>query len=375
MEWLDLLKATSLGLANESLEGFLNLCRCLLIKREEDLDRFDQCFAAFFHDGEAPPKITDDLLEWLKDAKLPRQLSEDELARLKALEFEELERQFEERLREQKERHDGGNRWVGTGGTSPFGHSGTNPMGIRVGGESSLRQAVKLAAARRFRNLRSDVVLDTRQFSLALKALRHLARDDFARSELDLDQSINQTAKNLGDIELIYRPSRVNNARLLLLLDTGGSMTAYSRLSEQLFSAASSLHHFKEFRAFTFHNCIYDDLREASGECREVATTEVLRSVCEDWYVMIVGDALMSPFELTHSGGRIDYGTYNEEPGLIWLKKIRQRLPKSVWLNPERREAWEMPSARLIRQVFPQMFPLTLEGVSEAVHVLKKAKN
>lgn len=372
-EWMTLLEGLKLGLASESLHGFYFLSRSVLVKSEARFDLFDQCFAEYFKGAEVPPELKDELQGWLADAPLPRPLSEEEMARLKSLDLDELRRQFEERLAEQKERHDGGNRWVGTGGTSPFGNAGRHPTGVRVHGESMWRSAVQVAAARRFRNLRSDLVLDTRQLSLALKKLRRLAREG-VHEEIDVDASIRATAKNAGEIELVMRPERKNSVKVLLLMDVGGSMTAHTRVSEQLFSAAHSLNHFKEFRHYFFHNCVYDFLFTDTQRLETVSTADVLQYIGEDWYLIVVGDAAMSPFELTAPGGCIDYFHHNEDPGLVWLDRLRRRVPRAVWLNPEPAPYWEIPSAQLVRRVFADMFPLTIAGLDDGIAALRRKR-
>ncbi len=365
-EYMTLLEALQLGLAGESLHGFYFLARSLLVKNEAHFDLFDQCFAEHFKGVEVAPGLKDELLKWLETAPLPRPLSEDELARLKTLDLDELRRQFEERLAQQKERHDGGNKWVGTGGTSPFGNAGRHPSGVRVHGESLWKTAVQVASARRFRNLRDDVVIDTRQVSLALKKLRRLARDG-AHEELDIEATIRATARNAGDIDLVMRRERRNSVKVLLLMDVGGSMTAHTRVSEQLFSAAHSLNHFKEFRHYFFHNCVYDFLYSDAQRLETVQTADVLKDLGDDWYLVVVGDAAMSPYELTAPGGCIDYFHHNEDPGLVWLDRLRQRVPRAVWLNPEPLPYWEIPSAQLVRRVFNDMFPLTIAGLDGAI--------
>ena len=375
-EWIELIRGLALGLAGDSLTGFYYLARALLVKSEDKLDLFDQTFAEFFRGVPAtfPAGLAGELLEWLKDQPLPREVTPEEMERIAKLDLQTLREEFEKRLQEQKERHDGGNRWVGTGGTSPFGHAGAHPSGIRVGGQGLRRSAVQIATARRFKNLRSDLALDTRTMSLALKRLRVLARTG-AAEELDLDGTIASTAKSGGDLDLVMRASRKNDVRLLLLMDVGGSMTGHARLSERLFSAAHSLNHFKEFRSYYFHNCVYDFLFRDLEREETIPTKQVLKDVDASWCLLIVGDAAMSPLELTAPGGCIDYFFHNEEPGVLWLAKLAQAMPRAVWLNPEPEEAWGITSTRIVRRVFPRMSPLTLEGLTSAVEALRKAKD
>ncbi|MEO1272581.1 MAG: VWA domain-containing protein [Myxococcota bacterium] len=333
-EWMTLMEALAAGLHHSSLLGFYHLCRALCVKRASQFDLYDQCFGVFFEGVEADEADVDKVLEWLRDPVMPRALTPEEQAMLEALSLDELRRQFEERLAEQNERHDRGNRWVGTGGTSPFGHSGQHPSGVRVGGTGGNSSALQVASQRRFRNLRSDVVLDVRQIGVALKQLRRLARDG-RPDQLDLDATIDETARNAGDIELVFQPQRKNTVKLLLLMDVGGSMTPYTRLCERLFSAAHAATHFKAFKSYYFHNCPYDNLYTDMSRYKAESTAQVLRDLDRQWFCVIVGDAAMSPYELTAPGGAVDYFQNNPDPGITWLNRIHDRFPRSVWLNPE----------------------------------------
>lgn len=367
-EWLPLIRALAEGHARSDLNVFYHLSRALLVKRETEYDTFDQAFASYFRGVEGQFEVNDELLEWLSNPVLPRELTAEERAALEALDLDELRRRFEERLGEQTERHDGGSKWVGTGGTSPFGHGGTHPTGVRIGGGGGGRSAVQVASDRRFRNLRGDRVLDTRQIGMALRRLRRLGKED-GLEELDLDATIDRSAKNGGDIDLVFAPPRRNRVKLLLLLDVGGSMDPHAELSERLFSAAHAANHFQNFESRFFHNCpyekVYTDIFHGHGE----ATSDVLKRIDSSWSVLFVGDAWMSPYELTHVGGAVDYFHHNRTTGLEWLQRFRERCPNSLWLNPEPRRIWAAPSVRLIRRLFP-MYELTLDGVAEAVDVL-----
>lgn len=366
-EWLTLVRALVLGHERANLSVFYRLARALLIKRETDYDAYDRAFVAYFEGIEARFEIDEELLRWLEDPVLPRPLDDAERAALQALDLDTLRERFLERLQEQTERHDGGDRWIGTGGTSPFGHGGTNPAGVRIGGRGGGRSAVQVAEDRRFRNLRSDRVLDTRQIGLALRRLRRLGR--FGEEELDLDATIDHSARNAGEIELVFAPERKNSVKLLLLIDVGGSMDPHAELCERLFSAAHAAHHFRHFESRYFHNCPYDRLYTDMQQRRGEASTEVLKRLDHTWTLLFVGDAWMSPFELTHAGGAIDFSFTNRDPGLLWLQRFRERCPRSVWLNPEPRRIWRAPSIRMVRHVFP-MFELTLDGLGEAIDVL-----
>ena len=369
-EWMTLMEALAADLHHSSLIGFYHLCRAVCVKRESQFDLYDQCFSEHFQGVEADVADIDKVLDWLRDPIMPRELTPEELAMLEALDLDELRRQFEERLAEQDERHDGGNRWIGTGGTSPFGHSGSHPTGVRVGGAGGNRSAMQVATERRFRNLRSDVTLDVRQIGVALKQLRRLARDG-RPDELDLDETIDQTARNAGDIELVFQPQRKNTVKLLLLMDVGGSMTPYTRLCERLFSAAHAATHFKAFKPYYFHNCPYDSLYTDMHRYEGESTEQVLRDLDRQWFCVIVGDAAMSPYELTAPGGAVDYYQNNPVPGITWLHRIRDRFPRSVWLNPEPLRYWNITSTQLIRGVF-DMFPLTLEGLESSISHLRQ---
>lgn len=373
-EFLTLLEALDKGLAAADLTRFYTLSRAILVKKEEHFDRFDMAFAEFFQDRpfagtNENAELTEELLSWLEEAKFFRELSKEQIEALEKLDLDELRRLFQERLDEQKERHDGGNRWIGTGGTSPFGHSGYHPSGIRVGGTGGGRSAVQIATARRFRNLRSDLVLDTRQISLALRKLRQLTRQGRA-DELDLEATIDQTAKNFGDIELVFRPPRENQVKLLFLADVGGSMTPHSELTSRLFSAAHKASHFKRFEAYYFHNCFYETLYTDMAHQKGVPTAEVLDKVDDTWRCFVVGDAAMAPTELLQPGGSIDYYHFNPEPGITWINRLKERVPKTAWLNPDPVQWWGSYTTRVIQTVF-EMFPLTLEGLDDAVAYLR----
>ena len=378
-EFLALLEALSRGLVGPSLDRFYAVSRALMVKRVEHFDLFDQAFASFFgrahlHAPYRPAEIEDRVWQWLQHAPL-RELTEAERAALEGMEpldLDELRRQFEERLAEQEERHQGGSHWVGSGGTSPFGHSGANPGGIRVGGEGRGSTAVQVATKRRFRNLRNDLTLDVRQIGVALRRLRELTREGL-EEELDLDATISATARNAGDLEIVFRPPRANRVKLMLLMDVGGSMTPYARLCEQLFSAAHQASHFKAFRHYYFHNCVYEELFTDIARRQGTSTQEILDDLDRGWRVVIVGDAAMAPSELMTSGGSIDYWHVNSRAGIYWLRQIRERVPASIWLNPDPPRYWNSYTTRAIGELFP-MFPLTLEGLGEGVAQLRRVR-
>ncbi len=370
-EWLTLLTALERGHAACSLSRFYYLARAICCRNELDFDAYDRSFSEFFEGITSEGAIDSSFEEWLKQALPPRLLSEAEKAALEGLDLDQVREMFEERMKQQKERHDGGSHWIGTGGTSPFGHGGYHPSGIRVGGEGQHQSAVQIASQRLFRNLRRDVTIDTRQFGLALRKLRQWGREGLA-DELDLEASIAATAREAGDIQLVFRPERKNHLKLLLLMDVGGSMTYHTQVCEQLFTAAHQSVHFKEFRSYYFHNCPYDFVFSDMAQQERVWTKDILANCDASWILICVGDAAMNPYELTHPGGAIDYFQRNEEPGLVWIDRLKKHFPLSVWLNPEPQSHWQRPSNQLIRRVFPDMFALTLEGLEEAILKLRQ---
>ncbi len=369
-EWLTFLDALARGHARSDLATLYHLARSLLVHRVSDFDRYDLAFQEFFRGVEGHFDVDEALLEWLAEAELPP-LDATRLPFPDDFDLDELRRTFEERMREQDERHDGGSHWIGTGGRSPFGRGGRHAAGVRVGDLGGGRSAVQVAGERRFRRLRSDRILDTRQIGVALQRLRKLDRHGVP-DELDLDGTIDASARNAGDIELVFRPERRNRVRLALLMDVGGSMDPHSRISELLFSATHRAQHFRSFEARFFHNCLYERVYRDSSLRKGESTVEWLRELDERWSVVIVGDAWMSPVELLRFGA-LDYSHRNSVSGLDWLLRLRERCPDSVWLNPEPQRIWHATTIDAIRRVFP-MFELTLDGLSAAVDVLRGAR-
>ncbi len=313
-EWDALLEALEQGLAGASLNGFYHLSRALLVKTEAHYDRFDQAFASYFGNIETPEGLPEKIWEWLEKELPQLEITEEMKRNHRQLDLEEMKRMLAERLAEQNEEHHGGNRWVGTGGTSPFGHSGYHPGGIRIGGQSRNLSAVKVAGMRRFQEFRTDETLGVRQFQIALRKLRMFTtRLDGVKSELDLDQTINKTCDNAGRLELVWERPRENGIKIILLMDAGGSMYSYSRLCNQLFTAVNRSNHFKDLKVFYFHNCIYDWLYHSSYcSLNDFTETEyVLRTYSQDYRLIIVGDASMAPSELNRVGGIIDWELYN----------------------------------------------------------------
>ncbi|MEE2787593.1 MAG: VWA domain-containing protein [Myxococcota bacterium] len=367
-EWLMFIESLSKGLVAADFYRFYAIARATLIKREADYDLFDQCFTHYFAGAERPRAFEKALNEWLQDPLAAPELSSEDIALMEMHDLETLQKMFEERLNEQTERHDGGNRWIGTGGTSPFGHGGANPAGIRVGGTGGGGRAVQVAAQRRFKDYRTDLVLDTRQIGMALRRLRRLGREGLA-NEVDIDETIDATAKNAGELEIMLSPPRENRLKVMLLMDVGGSMDPFSLLVSRLFSAAHQASHFREFNAFYFHNCVYGHLYPNARLRDGMSTTEILHRHPKDTRLIVVGDAHMAPYELTSRYGAIEYWHQNEVDGLTWLKRLDNHFSKVVWLNPIPKRYWAHPTIQLIGSVFP-MYELTLDGLEQAIEAL-----
>jgi hypothetical protein len=371
-EFLGLLEAMQRGVIGHSLDDFYFLARSALVKDETHYDRYDQAFAEYFKGIEALPGMEAMIPEdWLR-MSMQRHLSPEDKAKLEKLGWDKLMEQFKERLAEQKERHAGGSRWIGTGGSSPFGHGGYHPEGIRVGGDSAgNRTAVKVWEKREFRNLDDTVELGTRNIKVALRRLRRFAREG-AAEELDLDGTIAGTARNAGYLDLHLRPERHNAVKVLLFLDIGGSMDDHIRLCEELFSACRS--EFKHLEHYYFHNCVYEgvwkDNRRRHSE--RIPTHEVLHRYGNDYKLIFVGDATMSPYEILYPGGSVEH--WNEEPGAVWMERMLDAFPHAVWLNPESEHLWQYrQSIELLNRLMGgRMFPLTLDGLARAIRALAK---
>jgi uncharacterized protein len=364
-ELLALCEALGKGLHDSSFTGFYHVARALLVHSEAHFDGFDQSFAKVFGGVEAlAVQLHDELMKWLQDPVQMAALTPEQLAAMRAMDLTELLRLFEERLAEQRERHDGGGRFIGTGGTSPFGHGGLHQSGMRVGGSSRGKSAMKVAADRQYRAYRKDLVLDVRQFGVALRKLRELARDGL-ETELDLDETIDATGRNAGDLELRFRRPRRPGVRVLLLMDVGGSMDPHTQLVSLLFSAASKASHFKEMRALYFHNCVYGKVYRDAMLTRPVPLTDLFKQTTRDTKLVVVGDALMNPAELLRVGGSIHYGDFNEVEGVVWMRRLAEQYRRSAWLNPEPPVYWRQGTAEILSKLF-QMFPLTLQGIEDA---------
>ncbi len=371
-ELLTLLEAMKSGLAGHSVDDFYFLARASLVKDEADLDRFDRIFGAYYKGIE---DSLADLMQEIPDDWLRRQaelmLSEEERARIESMGgFEELMKALQERLDEQDERHEGGNRWIGTAGTSPFGAYGYNPEGVRMGQQGSRnRSAVKVWDKREYRNLDDSVELGTRNIKIALRKLRKFAREG-AADQLDLDDTIDKTARNAGLLDIRMVPERHNAVKVLLCLDIGGSMDDHVRVCEEMFSAARS--EFKHLEYFYFHNFIYENLWKDNRrrQTEKTPTLDVTHKYASDYKLIFVGDATMSPYEIVYAGGSVEH--WNEEPGAVWIKRLLNTYPKAVWLNPEPQQRWDYtPSTKLVREIMDdRMYPLTIAGLDEAIKSL-----
>ncbi len=362
-QWLTLVQAICLGLHGSSLNGFYSMARSILVKDESELDEFDQTFAVHFQGAEEKAaSIEDEVWKWLENPIAPYAVDPEWRKMFENIDIDRLREEFEQRLKEQTERHDGGNRWVGTGGTSPFGHSGYHSNGIRVGSEQGSRaSAVQVAAERHYREHRQDLVLDTRQLGMALKKMRALEREG-PFEELDVDATIDRTAREGGELELVFEPPMTNNISLLLAMDVGGSMEPYRHLTDLLFSAAHNARHFKRFEHVYFHNCVYEHVYANAYFSEPIPLHELFRNFNRETRLVFVGDANMYVGELTQPYGAIHLNDRNKRPGAHYLMKLHQHFKHIAWINPIEESWWDAPSIQLIGQLFP-MYPLTIEGV------------
>ena len=373
-EWLHLMEAMDKDVAGRRVDDFYHLSRAVLVKDEKHYDRFDQVFGKVFAGietvgaGEEPAlDVPEDWLKLLNE----KFLTDEEKAEIEALGgFDKLMETLKQRLEEQQGRHEGGNKWIGTGGTSPFGHGGYNPEGVRVGGPGRQGRAVKVWEKREYRNLDDQVELGTRNIKVALRRLRRFARQG-ALDELDMDATIDGTARQ-GWLDIHMRPERRNTIKVLLFLDIGGSMDAHVKMCEELFSAAKT--EFKHLEFFYFHNCLYEGVWKDNRRRHEqkIPTWEVLNKYPGDWRAIFVGDATMSPYEVTMPGGSVEH--WNEEAGAVWMKRATQQWDKVAWLNPSPERYWSYSaSVGMVRELVDErMYPLTLEGLEKAMRALAK---
>ena len=371
-ELLTLLEAMKRGVAGTSVDDFYYLSRATLVKDESQFDRFDRIFGAYFNGVEDG---LGDLFEELPEDWLRQQaellLSEEERAKIESLGgFEELMKALRERLQDQDDRHEGGSKWIGTAGTSPFGACGYNPEGVRIGQHGSRhRSAVKVWDRREYRNLDDSVELGTRNIKVALRRLRKFAREG-AADQLDLEDTIDKTARNAGLLDIRMVPERHNAVKVLLCLDIGGSMDDHVRVCEETFSAARS--EFKHLEYFYFHNFIYESLWKDNRRrhAERVSTLDITHKYGADYKLIFVGDATMSPYEIVYAGGSVEH--WNEEPGAVWIKRLLNTYPKAIWLNPEPQQRWDYtPSIRMLNEIMEErMYPLTVSGLEEGMRAL-----
>ena len=372
-EFLTLLDALEHNVVSNSIDDFYFLARTCLVKDEALYDRFNLAFGAYFHGVEEVFDIRVEIPEeWIRKT-IEGTLTEEEKALIKALGgWEKLMETLRARLAEQRARHQGGAKWIGTAGRSPFGAYGYNPEGIRIGQESGRsRSAVKVWDERTFSNLDDSVELNTRNIKVALRRLRRFAREGVPE-ELDLDATIDGTAKNAGWLDLHLVPERRNRVKVLLFLDVGGSMDPHVEVCEELFSAAKS--EFRHLEHFYFHNCVYDHVWRDNARRRNerIDTYDILHKYGPDWRLIFVGDAAMSPYELSESGGSVEYT--NDEAGMVWLQRLVDAYRHAIWLNPEPERSWSYTrSTQMVLGILgPRMFPLTLEGINRGIALLRK---
>ena len=372
-EYLDLLGALRARVVFADVDAFYYLSRAVLVKDEKYFDKFDRAFSAYFRDIESIDDIIEALIpeEWLRK-EFEKFLSEEEKAKIESLGgLDKLIEEFKKRLEEQKGRHAGGNKWIGTGGTSPFGAEGYNPEGIRIGPNGGNKRAVKFWEKREFRNLDDSVELGTRNIKLAMRRLRKFARTG-AAEELDMPDTIRSTARNAGLLDLKMVPERHNAVKVLLFFDVGGSMDPHVRTCEQLFSAARG--EFKHMEYFYFHNFIYDAVwrNNVRRHSEKMATIDILHKYPHDYKVIFVGDASMSPYEILQPGGSVEY--WNEESGEVWIRRLCETYSKIVWLNPIPEEHWDFTQSIDIarRLLEDRMFPMTIKGLEDAMAYLSR---
>ncbi len=370
---LEALQAQVVGPGSDacSLDDFYFLSRLILVKDEKHYDKFDRAFGAYFKGVELLTDFTQEVpLDWLEKI-LQKELTPEQKSAIEKMGWDELMETLKKRLEEQKERHEGGNKWIGTGGTSPFGNGGYNPQGIRIGGKGGNKSAVKVWDQRSYRDYDDTQELGTRNIKVALRRLRRFAREGSAE-ELDLDGTIHKTAANAGFLDILMRPERHNNVKVLLLMDVGGTMDDHIARVEELFSAAKA--EFKHLEFYYFHNCVYDFMWRNNKRryAEKFETWDIIRKYNKDYKLIFIGDATMSPYEIVQPGGSVEYN--NEEAGAEWLQRLLHAFPKYAWINPEPQGVWQYrQSISIIQEIVSnRMFPLTLKGLEEAMRMLSK---
>ena len=372
-EYLTLLEALDEDVANTSIDAFYYLSRSALVKDERNFDKFDRVFGEYFKGVEALGEVLFSEIpeEWLRQ-EIEKVLSPEERAQLDKMGWEKLMETLRDRLAEQQGRHQGGSKWIGTGGTSPFGAYGDHPEGIRIGQRDGRRgSAVKVWDKREYKNFDDSVVIGTRNIKVALRRLRQFVRDG-ADTEFDLDDTIHATADNGGWLDIRMRPERHNKIKVLLLMDVGGSMNVHVRTCEELFSAARS--EFKDLEYFYFHNCVYEGLWKDNNRrhTERMATWDVIHTYPADYKLIFVGDASMSPYEIAYPGGSVEH--WNEEPGGVWMSRLLNVYSSAIWLNPEPESNWaHAQSTRMIQELLgEQMYSLTLAGLEAGMKYLAR---
>ena len=371
---LEALKADVVGPTNPdacTMDDFYFLARTALVKDEKHFDKFDRAFAAYFKGVELVADFTKPIpADWLRQ-EMERLLTDEQIANAPKMDWDELMETLQKRLEEQKERHEGGSKWIGTGGTSPFGHGGKNPQGIRIGGKGGNKSAVKVWDQRAYRDYDDTQELGTRNIKVALRRLRRFAREGH-ELELDLPDTIRATAANAGYLDIKMIPERHNNVKVLLLMDVGGTMDEHIQRVEELFSAVKA--EFKHLEFYYFHNCVYDFMWKNNKRryAEKFPTWDIIRKYNKDYKLIFVGDATMSPYEILQPGGSVEYN--NEEAGAEWLQRLTHAFPKYAWINPEPQGVWQYrQSISIIQQLMGQrMHPLTLKGLEDTMRLLSK---
>ncbi len=370
---LEALQAQVIGPGSDacSLDDFYFVSRLILVKDEKHYDKFDRAFGAYFKGVDMLTDFTKEVpLDWLEKI-LQKELTPEQKAAIEKMGWDELMETLKKRLEEQKERHEGGSKWIGTGGTSPFGNGGYNPQGIRIGGKGGNRSAVKVWDQRSYRDYDDTQELGTRNIKVALRRLRRFAREGSAE-ELDLDGTIHKTAANAGYLDILMRPERHNNVKVLLLMDVGGTMDDHIARVEEMFSAAKA--EFKHLEFYYFHNCVYDFMWRNNKRryAEKFETWDIIHKYNKDYKLIFIGDPTMSPYEIVQPGGSVEYN--NEEAGAEWLQRLIHAFPKFAWINPEPQGVWEYrQSISIIQQIMSnRMYPLTLKGLEDAMRMLSK---